>query len=102
MTGHHPKVYLRLLLVEDTVLLTSPRDKSKTFTRAFNTNVVRAVAHRPPVDWGLPISAPGTVQYTFDVAALQRRHLDYYKRGVPALLKAEPASHDSVVDNPVL
>ena len=96
VTGQHPKVYLRLLLVEDSIRLRGDGiDRADTFLpRLKHHMVVRAVAHRPPVFWALSLQVPGTVNYTFDVAALQRRHLRYYKQGVKALAQAYPVSKE--------
>ena len=51
--------------------------------RQLHFQVVRAVAQTTSGMWGLPLQVPGTVKYTFDVAAIQRRHLRYYRRGGP-------------------
>ena len=113
VTGQHPKVYLRLMLVEDTVLLTGDGIDWRALTglnaknqydveqpmRQLHYNVVRAVAHRPPVRWGLPLQVPGTVQYTFDVAAIQRRHLEYYRGGVKAIVDSIPRDNKWLIGN---
>ena len=99
VTGQHPKVYLRLLLVEDTVLLIgdgidwkvkAPHPYHPQPMRQLHFQVVRAVARTKSVIWGLPLQVPGTVQYTFDVAAIQRRHLRYYRRGSQAFWDMYP------------
>ena len=94
VTGHHPKVYLRLLLVEDTIQLREEgigyQYDAYLTPRLSHHMVVRAVARRAPVSWALPMQVPGTVQYTFDVAAMQRRYLRYYREGVQGIVKTIP------------
>lgn len=95
VVGDHPETYLRLLLVEDTVSLLHPlywyRQRVKQIggqeypLRREHHMIVRAVAHTGQLLLGLPLHAPGTVSYTFDVAAIQRRQWDYHNAGVVAL-----------------
>jgi hypothetical protein len=37
------------------------------------------------------MSGPGTLQYTFDLAAIQRRHATYHTEGFPAVARAHPS-----------
>jgi hypothetical protein len=100
ITGHHPQTLLRLLLVEDTVALQHPlywyRHRAETLgmnerpLRREHHMVVRAVAHQAPLAMALPTSGPGTLSYTFDVAAIQRRQAAYHTEGISALARARP------------
>ncbi|HXC24493.1 MAG TPA: hypothetical protein VNU46_01160 [Gemmatimonadaceae bacterium] len=106
LTGRHAQVFLRLLLVEDTVTLVSPHIEQRwtgldslhvahPFVRPLRREyhmVVRASAHMPGLSLGLPVQVPGTVQYPFDVAAIQRRHQHYYQvatQQVPPVLEQD-------------
>ena len=94
ITGRHTQVFLRLLLVEDTVTLGSPQIEehgalpdpvtkvSRPVVRPLRREyhmVVRAYAHLPGLALGVPVRAGSTQQYTFDVAAIQQRHLRYHQ-----------------------
>jgi hypothetical protein len=99
--GRHPATYLRLVLVEDTVSLLHPLywynqlgkkvGYDHKALRREHHMVVRAVAHEHGLPWGLHLSGPGTVTYTFDVAAIQRRALSYHTNGVSAMRVYDPA-----------
>jgi hypothetical protein len=101
ITGNHPHTLLRLLLVEDTVAFVHPlywyRHRAATLgvnerpLRREHHMVVRAVAHQAPLAMALPLSGTGTVQYTFDVAAIQQRQMRYHVDGVPAIARYHPS-----------
>jgi hypothetical protein len=101
VTGDHPQTMLRLLLVEDTVTLQHPLYWYRQRAAKLGVNerplrrehhmVVRAVAHQSPLAMALPMSGPGTLRYTFDVAALQHRHAEYHTEGFPAIARAHPS-----------
>jgi hypothetical protein len=77
ITGQHPKLFLRLLLVEDTVAL-HPKDTVPSPIWDIDREqywIVYASAHTPALALGLPLPGPGTAKYTFDVAAIQHRIL---------------------------
>ena len=82
VTGEHSKVFLRLVLVEDTVTLNPNGDGYHMPLRREHHMVVRAFAHTKGLTMGLPLQVPKTVQYTFDVAGIQHRHLNYHRLGV--------------------
>ena len=67
----HADVYVRLLLVEDTVRLVLQPGAPGT-PRLVHYMVVRSVASAPKVSLGVPLHGPGSLAYTFDVAAVQQ------------------------------
>jgi len=90
MTGRHPQLYLRLVLVEDSVTLHSPVLMQWGWWPAgtpvyhhvvygFAQTQARPSREATPLQrmtqtlMGLPLSGLGTREWTFDVAALQRR-----------------------------
>jgi len=82
LKGNHPQLVLRLLLVEDTLTL-HPSALVDTTTPVWALNreqymLVYATAHTPALALGVPLPGPGTMKYTFDVAAIQRRLLSIY------------------------
>ena len=72
--GKHPKTYLHIVVVEDTVNLLGD-GKYESLPRQVHHMVVRAFAHTDKILMALPLKAPGTVEYTFNMAAVQAQAL---------------------------
>jgi len=91
ITGKHKKTYLRLVVVEDTVHLVAdgqyeqPRPNVAQLPRQVHHMVVRADAHTKTLSLGLPLRVPGTIEYTFDMAAVQSRFVRYHKFGIDSI-----------------
>jgi hypothetical protein len=100
ITGRHPKLYLRLMLAEDTFTVHPPSDQnlsSGDYNMHEFHNLVYGSAHTEAATYaghrfehtkilmGLPLQLPlpktgRTLAYTFDVAGIQRRMLGF-RRG---------------------
>jgi hypothetical protein len=96
ITGRHPKLYLRLMLAEDTFTVHPPSDQnlsSGDYNMHELHNLVYGSAHTQAATYtehnfehtkilmGLPLPKTGrTLAYTFDVAGIQRRILGF-RRG---------------------
>lgn len=76
----HPDVYVRICVVEDTVLLKQALTAQGTF-RSNHYMVVRSVAYDATHPMGLPLHGQGTVSYTFALAKEQQRLLHYWALG---------------------
>ena len=76
LKGKHPQVYLRVLLVADTVRLHPANPYFSPVLQDLlreQHGVVYGIAHTPTLAMGLPLTGPGTIQHTFDVTAIQHR-----------------------------
>jgi hypothetical protein len=90
LAPEHHDVYVRLLVVEDTVRLkrTAPFDTGY-YPRATHYMVVRAAARDAAHTMGLPLHGPGTITYTFDMAKVQARILRSWALGAGAVPGSE-------------
>jgi len=74
----HPDVYVRIVLVEDTVHLvlgTQPLNIRPDYYM-----IVRDFARSTQFPLGIPLHGPGTVNYTFDVAKVQQERIREYRQ----------------------
>jgi hypothetical protein len=76
----HRDVYVRICLVEDTVLLQKAPGQKAT-PRLNHYMVVRAVSQDSVYPLGLPLPASRTVSYTFPLMQKQQRLLHYWELG---------------------
>jgi hypothetical protein len=79
----HRNLYVRILLVEDTIRLDPvlPDSLKEIRVRKDHYMVVRSAARRGRYTMGIPLHVPsghGRLTYTFDVERLQQSHLRYY------------------------
>ena len=86
LAPNRAETYVRILVVEDTVRLQrAPQfDKGGPYPRVEHYMVVRAFAHDATHVLGLPLTGPGTVSYTFDLAQAQARLLRWWQLGMGA------------------
>jgi hypothetical protein len=79
----HPDLYVRILVVEDTVRLRRAPG-STSGLRLDHYMVVRAAARDATHAMGLPLHGKGTLSYTFDLAKVQARILRWWQLGMGA------------------
>lgn len=79
----HAELYLRIVVVEDTVHLTRAPG-STSGLRLDHSMVVRAAARDAAHPMGLPLHGPGQISYTFELGKEQTRILRWWQLGAGA------------------
>jgi len=86
ITNGHAATFLRIALVEDTVILIGDGKPLAAWPRLIHHNVVRAFAHTKTLKMGLPMKWSQKEQdYTFDVTKIQSGLLKYHKLGAKSI-----------------